>query len=347
MIQERERFSAGELAVVLSHFDLGVIESARELARGSRHSPKILIRTPRGRYLLKRRAQGRDRPERVVFSHQLLRHLRESGFPVPRLLSTRGGDESMVMHEDRVYELFEFVDGRRYDGSLEETSNAGKTLAKFHKVVDEFESAWLPALPGYHDSPNVRSSLNSIPTTTASHDSVMGREAELLGMTQELFERYDEAAEAVNLAGYADWPQSIVHGDWHPGNMLFATSKVCVVLDFDSARVCPRPVDVANGMLQFSILRGAEAPDAWPEFFDLTRMRRFWMGYLSRAPMTEPQRRAIPDLMCESLIAECVFPIAATGSLGQHAGFGVLQMVRKKVRWLLDARARIWKWMRE
>jgi len=344
---QRERFSASELAVVLSHYDLGVIESAREIPRGSRQSPKVLLKTGRGRYLLKRRAHGRDRPERVAFSHELLRHLRREGFPVPALMGTRDRQESMLQLDSRIYELFEFVDGGRYDGSLEETSNAGKTLAKFHRTVQPFLFEWMPDLPSFHDSDAVRASLNSIPSSTASHDSVVGHEAELLGMTQELYERYDDAAEAVNQAGYGSWPRIVVHGDWHPGNMLFAHQKVCVVLDFDSARMCPRPIDVSNGLLQFSILRGADSPDAWPEYFDVTRMRRFWMGYLSRAELSEPQRRAIPDLMCQSLIAECVFPIAATGSLGQHAGFGVLQMVRRKVRWLSDARERIWKWMRE
>ena len=44
MQAERERFSPDELAVVLSHYDLGVIYSAKEFARGSRKSPKLLLR---------------------------------------------------------------------------------------------------------------------------------------------------------------------------------------------------------------------------------------------------------------------------------------------------------------
>ena len=51
--------------------------------------------------------------------------------------------------------------------------------------------------------------------------------------------------------------------------------------------------------------------------------------------LTEPQRQALIPLMLESLIAESVVPIAATGSFGDMPGFGVLQTVRRKVRWLL------------
>ncbi|MFQ5805252.1 MAG: phosphotransferase enzyme family protein [Phycisphaerae bacterium] len=344
---ERERFSPSELAVVLSHYDLGVIESAKEFARGSRRSPKLLLRTAQGRYLLKRRAHGRARPARVTFAHTLLWHLRQKGFPVPELLSTRDGRESTLTHGGRVYELFEYVPGERYDGSLEQTAHAGKTLARFHRGVADFQTAWQPPPGGYHDSAAVRAGLNSIPTTIASHDSVIGQEAELLSLTQELYERYDEAAEAVNRLGYTRWPRWIIHGDWHPGNMRFRRNKVAVVLDFDATRRSPTATDVANGMLQFSILMGGDDPGQWPEFFDQARMRRFLMGYASRVKLDRDQRRAIPHLMIESLIAECVVPVAATGSLGQIPGFGILQMVRRKVHWLLRNFERLTQWIAE
>jgi homoserine kinase type II len=344
---ERERFSPDELAVVLSHYDLGVIQSAKEFARGSRRSPKLRLRTADGRFLLKRRAQGRDRPARVTFAHTLLWHLRQRGFPVPELLPTRDTGESMLLHEGRVYELFEYVSGGQYDVSLEQTMHAGQTLARFHRAVSDFQTAWQPPARGYHDSPKVRTGLNSIPTTISSHDSVSGCEAELLSLTQELYERYDEAADAVNRLGFEQWRCWIVHGDWHPGNMLFRKRKVVAVLDFDAVRRAPAVVDVANGMLQFSILRGGENPEQWPEFFDRTRMRRFLMGYAARVKLDAGQRQAIPHLMIESLIAECVVPVAATGSLGQIPGFGVLQMARRKVHWLRHGLEPLEQWLAE
>lgn len=347
MDAERERFSPSELAVVLSHYDLGVIESAKEFARGSRRSPKLRLRTADGRYLLKRRAHGRDKPARVTFAHTLLWHLRQKGFPVPELLYTRDTGESMLIHEGLVYELFEYVAGEHYDASLEQTAHAGKTLARFHRAVADFQAAWQPPAGGYHDSLAVRAGLNSIPTTISSHDSVSGHEAELLALTQELHERYDEAAEAVNRLGFGRWEGWIIHGDWHPGNMAFRGNQVAVVLDFDAVRRSPTVVDVANGMLQFSILWGGGDPDQWPEFFDQARMRRFLMGYATRVRLARSQRRSIPHLMIESLIAECVVPVAATGSLGQIPGFGVLQTVRRKVHWLLRNSERLREWLAE
>jgi hypothetical protein len=54
----REKFATDELAIVLSHYSIGVIESVTEFPRGSRKAPKLLITTDQGKYLLKRRARG-------------------------------------------------------------------------------------------------------------------------------------------------------------------------------------------------------------------------------------------------------------------------------------------------
>lgn len=347
MAPERERFAPSELAIVLSHYDLGVIESAKEFPRGSRRSPKLLLRSEKGRFLLKRRASGRDDPQRVSFTHDLLLYLHRHGFPTPRLVATRDAHASMLQLEGRMYELFEFVDGEGYDGSLDATEHAGLMLAVFHQTLAGFESQWQPPENSFHDLSIVRTGLNAIPSNTASHDSVFGHEAELLALTQYLHEQYDEAALEVRALGFGDWPVGVIHGDWHPGNMLFRDGRVVTVLDFDSARRQPRVIDIANGMLQFSILRGGGDPANWPDYFDLTRMRRFLMGYLLREPVAMSQRRAVPLLMIESLIAESAVPIAATGSLGPMPGFGVLQMIRRKVRWLLENQERLRTWLLE
>lgn len=347
MSEDREHFAPAEMAVVLSHYDLGVIATVKEFPRGSRRAPKLLLSAADGRrYLLKRRAPGRDDPYKVAFAHALLNHLREKRFPVPKLLGTRDEQNSLLQLDGKTYELFEFVPGERYGGALEQTTHAGKTLARFHRAVQDFHTEWLPPQGVFHDSAAVREGLNAIPTTIASHDSVIGQQAELLALTQELYERYDEAAAAVNAAGYPSWDKAIIHGDWHPGNLLFRGHRVVAVLDLDAARHQPRIIDLANGLLQFSILRGRSAPQEWPDFFDETRMRRFLRGYLAY-PTPPEQRRVLPELMIESLIAECVGPIAATGSFGRLPGFGVLQMARRKIHWLVEEAERLRSWLLE
>ena len=61
----------------------------------------------------------------------------------------------------------------------------------------------------------------------------------------------------------------------------------------------------------------------------------------------DPYASLDPRMTIESIISECVFPIAATGSFGHMPGFGVLQMLKRKVRWLLGNRERIMSWVME
>lgn len=347
MNDEYDRFAPDELAVVLSHYDLGVIESAKEFRRGSRRAPKLLLTTVRGRFILKRRAEGKDDPFKVAFAHALVGHLRARQFPVPALVGTRDDQNSMLQLFGHVYEVFEYVEGERYDASLEQTTRAGSTLAAYHEAVEDFDTEWNPPVGNYHDSEAVRNGLNAIPTVIAGHDSVSGCAGELLQITQHLYDYYDEAARTVNQSRTHAGLDTIIHGDWHPGNMLFRDDRVVAVLDFEAARRQPRMMDVASGMLQFSILRGDSAPDEWPDYFDETRMRRFLAGYLSRLPLLDEHRHMLPHLMIESLIAEAALPIAMTGGFGRLPGFGVLRMVHGKVRWLRENAERFRLWLRE
>jgi homoserine kinase type II len=347
MRSERDHFGREELAEVLSHYDIGVVKSAKEFGRGSRRAPKLLLETLNGRFLLKRRARGRNDPFKVAFSHALMGHLHARQFPLPALVGTCDDQNSMLQIGAHVYEVFEYVDGERCDNSLEETTNAGRTLADYHQAVAGFKTEWTPPAGSYHNAPNVRAGLNAIPTVTSSHDSVYGHEAELLHLTQKLHDQYDYAAAEANQGGFARWPGTIIHGDWHPGNMLFRRGKICAVLDFDAARHQPAIIDVAYGMLQFSILRGTAPPELWPDFFDETRMRRFLAGYQSRLALPADQRRCIPPLMTEALIAEAAVPIAVTGSFGALPGLGVLRMVARKIRWLGENAGRMRTWLTE
>jgi homoserine kinase type II len=336
LASDRDTFSAEELAVVLSHYDLGVISDIREFLRGSRRSPKLIITAERGRYLLKRRAKGRDNPYRVAFAHSIQMYLASKGFPIAQLVGTRYDNNSMMQLQKAVYELFEFVEAEHYDGSLTATLKAASTLGLYHKLLSEFRSEWEPSRGSYHDANGVRTGLNTVPSSLGSHESVFGREAEVLGVVQRLYDAYDDCAEAANRHGFADWPEQIVHSDWHPGNMLFKAGAVAAVLDYDAAKLAPRVTDIANGLLQFTIITGSDSPEEWPDHLDESRVKRFLLGYNEVGTMTTEEVRAIPALMVQALIAEAVLPIAATGSFGRMQGFGFLRMVERKVNWLRE-----------
>lgn len=330
----RAEFESQEMAAVLARYDLGVIRQIDRQFKGSRRSPKAILTTDRGRFLLKRRARGRDHPMKVAFAHGVQQSLGVQGFPVPQLIPTRDGDDTMVIINGQIYELFAYVPGLPYDRSPIATFDAGRVLGLFHRLLRQYESDWEPSRRGYHDANIVRNNLNGIPASVGKDDSVVGKETELLGTISALYDAYEEAAERANEAGFHEWPHQIVHSDWHPGNMLFLDGRVTAVIDYDSLHLLPPATDIANGALQFSIIGGPEDPRQWPAELDEERLRRFLVGYDAECTTSPEQMRLLPTLMIEALIAEAVAPIAATGSFGRIEGFRFMQMICRKVRWL-------------
>ncbi len=331
-------FDPFELAIVLSHFDVGRIQAVREFRRGSRKSPKLLIQTETGTYMLKRRAAGKDDPFRVAFSHALQLYLASKQFPLPRLMGTRGDNRSMLQYQHRIYEMFEYIKGGGYDNSLDATASAGKTLALFHKLLADYQPEYEPPVGSYHASRSVARSMDTIPGAIAKIDpkSAETESDKIVKAVAYLRAAYNEAAMRVNEIGLSDWPMQITHADWHPGNMLFRGSRVVAVIDYDAARIQQRVIDVANGVLQFSILGGGDDPSQWPNYVDAARFRRFIAGYDSvpGCVITRAELKTIPWLMIEALICESVIPIAATGSFARLDGLGFLLMIERKVRWL-------------
>jgi Ser/Thr protein kinase RdoA (MazF antagonist) len=324
---QRERFAADELAIVLSHYNLGVIESIAEFNRGSRRAPKLLITSESGRYLLKRRARGKDDLNKVRLTHALQRYLAAQQFPLPRLIGTAFDDDSMVVWRSGVYELFEYINGQPYPHSLEATYEAGRVLALYHELLTEFRLDPPSSMGSYHNQGMVDQGLAAIPSSVPPEEG-------LDSLLQALGETFHCAAEKVEALGFSQWPKQYVHGDWHPGNMLFRDNRVVAVIDYDSARQLQRITDVANGSLQFSIIGGDQDPSQWPDHVDESRLKRFIRGYDGVSILSRAEIQALPWLMAEALIAEAVLPIAITGSFGRIGGTGFLRMVQRKTQWI-------------
>ncbi len=324
---QRESFGVEELAIIMSHFDIGVIDSIVDFPRGSRKAPKLLVVSDQGKFLLKRRAGGRNDPYKVAFSHALQLHLASKQFPLPHLIGTKRENNSMLQWRNGIYELFEYIPGSGYPQTLESTFDSGRILALYHKLLEGFKSEWQPPTGSYHRAPAVEQGLKQIP-------SVIPGGPEIASLATFLIDSYHHAAEMVEHLGIEGWPKQIVHADWHPGNMLFRDNHVVAVIDYDSARLLPRIVDTANGALQFSIIGGDDDVAKWPDFTDEARYKRFLRGYDEVMLLSQAEIQTVPWLMVEALIAESVFPIAATGTFGRMEGLAFLQMVQRKVTWL-------------
>lgn len=339
ILEERSRplrFEPRELAIVLSHYDLGVIEQIRVFSRGSPRAPKVCLRGRGGDFLLKRRAPGRDDPGRVAFAQAVQGHLAASGYPVPAIVPTRDGQPCLRLG-GHTYEVFEFRPGVRYDGSIGGSAAAGDALARLHRALDGCRPPGDPPRTGYHGAVGIDAGLARIPEKVAAREpgtSIGGlrRTCEYLG------DAYHEAALRVDQGGFRSWPAGIIHGDWHPGNLLYdGNGRVSAVLDFDSARREPPAADLANGALQFSMIYAPQGdPARSPEGLDRERLAALAAGYRAAGGAVGPEAgAALPWLMIEALVLESVVPIAATGAFCGIPGSSFLQMIEAKVHWII------------
>jgi Ser/Thr protein kinase RdoA (MazF antagonist) len=324
-------FSTEELVRVLSHYDIGIIIQIKPLSGGNKRALKMAVVSEQGKFLLKRRPKGKDDLCRVAFAHAVQSHLATKAFPVTSLLATRDKNNTLLQLNHHIYELFKFVTGTRYDGSEEATIDAGRQLAKFHRHLADF--AYASAIGGlkscFHDSSTVRRHLK-----TLSSDRPTNPNKKLRNTAEALLTLYNESSVRVNELGFDSWQHQVVHGDWHPGNMLFSKHKLAAVLDFDSVRIAPPLTDLANGMLQFSIVANRPNPNDWPDYFDQDKLIQFLNGYRGVINLDENKLDSLVDLMIETMIAEAVLPIVATGFFGHLSGTDFLEMILRKANWL-------------
>lgn len=330
----REQFAAAELAIVLSHYELGILTDIVEFPKGSHAAAKVVVTSTKGRFLLKRRPRGKEDPYRVAFSHALQNFLAHKHFPLPHLIGTKESNNSMLKIEDAIYELYEFIEGVHYDGGLVTTYEAGKILGLYHKLVQDYHPEYDPPPGHYHDAKGVHEAFDRMAPILAKLPSAAGRDLEIENVLMSVRYAYAAAARAVNEMGIATWQTQIVHSDWHPGNMIFDRGHVAAVIDYDAARVAARVVDIANGCLQFSMVTGGRDVAGWEARTDTARAKRFLRGYDEMNVLSQAELAAVPFLMQEALIAQTVPRILKSGTFAGLDGFVFLQTLIRKVQWL-------------
>lgn len=330
-----EEIHGQDLVIVLSQYDIGKIERLSDYKKGSRRAAKMLITASKGSFLLKRRAIIKDVKQQVAVAHSVQRHLSEHRFPVAGLVDSLDG-KSFVEHEGRIYELFRYIKGERFDKTNPAAAEAGRVLAHFHDLLRDFPEDQALKRTSFHQGKSLLKVIDELQDVLKSKEP----QENLAGIEETveyLNNQYAIASKMVDDADFQSMPTCIVHADWHPGNMLYKDGEIIAVIDFDSLRVNPRITDIANGALQFSMRMGDPGEiDLWKEGFRGQTIRAMIQAYeqFTQLPLMASERSIVPFLMVEALIVESIVPIHKTGTFGSITGSAFLRMVEGKLRWL-------------
>jgi Ser/Thr protein kinase RdoA (MazF antagonist) len=316
-----------ELRQVLAHWDLGEVSSIQQLHRGSTRAPKVVIDCADGRFLLKRLANERTDANRIAFQHRVHRSLQAAGYPVPELVPLRRMTGTLLEREGFAYELCRYVDGRRYEGSIEDARSSGSRLAGFHDLTARHVTESPPGA-GFHDRADVYKAAKGLHKTRPELDEPHCT----------LLARMLKTARTAVSVHWDALPICVVHGDWHPGNLLFGSMGVVAVLDLETVRAEPRVAEIANALLHFSMpVGGGGGPDQLPpDAPEMDMLEALAHGYrlVSRAWLQEDEINVLPDLMLEALTVEAVIALHRHGGFGQWSGPAFLNFVCRRAAWI-------------
>ncbi len=342
----RATFTPEEVATVVRRFELPLVRAAEELAIGSSRSPKLILRTASGDFLLKRRAEDAAREDRVRFTQAVQLELERRGVRVPRLVRTAGGGAPALRADGQIYEVFEFVAGLPFDGSPAQAQAAARALGALHAAM----RGWVPPVPTPRGNYHAASSMDKLVDRARSTSVTLAVRSNLRLDERAFTEALQAVAQAYRVAGTRidlgdAGIQCINHADFHPGNAIFcADGTLAALVDFDSARMEDPILDFANGLLQFGHVRhrGLD-PGRWPVSIDDTLAREWTRGYVSANPEAAVGSRAaaVPWLMVEAAIAESVVALARGGRLGPVPGPRVIEYLRVRIDWLVVHSGRV------
>ena len=219
---------------ILASYDIGEVHGI-EVAGGTAGKCWRVASTT-GRYFLRCRGARTSSRQAVEFDHGFRRHLRARGVPTAAPIATRSG-ETWVLADGRAFELYHLVDGRSFSGSREELVETARALAHFHQAAAEY-----PARGGFNPipaqfavaAPEIGGSERmDDPELMAAAFERLACDDPALGYAVEQARRL---AREYGGSVYDALPRWLIHGDYHPGNLLYSDSgELAGIFDFDWA----------------------------------------------------------------------------------------------------------------
>lgn len=218
--------SSEAMAVLLARYDVGAIVSAKGIAEGVENS-NFLVDTDCARFILtlyEKRVDAADLP----FFMLLLDHLANKGLPVPRAIRDRSGVQLQEV-AGRPACLIEFLPGVSVTTpNAAQAESTGRALGQMHAALADFS----------HQRPNALGLAGWQQLADRCSD-------DLDQIAPSLKVRVEGELAWLDANWPAHLPQSIVHADLFPDNVLMRGDTVSGIIDFYFACTEVRAWDLA------------------------------------------------------------------------------------------------------
>jgi Ser/Thr protein kinase RdoA (MazF antagonist) len=232
--------------------------------------------------LVLKRGRSEQTDEDVEWEHRLLRDLAESGFPVPRPVSTFTG-RSWVSTKGRIWATLGYLPGRSLASeAAPDMHAAGAFLAKYHEAARLLSARPQRPTSGWLDQ------LRAV--------TPLGAVRQALGTDQEMclfMDLLSDLESNLAMTDYASAKHVAVHGDATNDNLIVAGEPPGIVglIDFGGAHIAPWPTDIANALWRSGRDRDADLG------LSIDRVVRFVAGFCGTRPPASDLARTIPVLI--------------------------------------------------
>lgn len=218
---------AEEVSVFLAKYDVGKLLSFKGIAEGIENS-NYLVETDQGHYFLTL-YENRVDPGDLPFFHDLLEHLKAAGCRVPAFISDSNG-EWLQQLCGRPACLIEFLSGVSVSKpNANQAMAVGRSLGDLHRAVADFSK--------------IRPNSLGISAWRALAEKCGAND--LNGIDVGLFDRISAELDILDKEWPVHLPQSVIHADLFPDNVLMLGDEVSGLIDFYFACTEIRAYDIA------------------------------------------------------------------------------------------------------
>jgi Ser/Thr protein kinase RdoA (MazF antagonist) len=184
----------------------------------------------------------------VEFEMQVLAYLERVGFPAPRVLAGTNGE--LIQKWDELLicacALIEGVPANSIPLTPAHLFSVGQRVATLQQTWATFESPFLPPIYLYLDMNRKAADMVGV---HLRHRGLSVDPDALITQWEQASQRLRHRVDLL--------PMGMVHGDLWPPNVMIQGEEAVAILDFESCYYGPKVIDVALGLMEFSMFHGA------------------------------------------------------------------------------------------
>lgn len=268
----------------------------------------------------------------AAYEHDVLKRLGDGGeWPVAAPIAAANG-ATIVEADGRLYALFPFLEGAAGPAhSLPHLRIKGRLLARLHDALAALRVTEQRPTVGKLWELDVNVHGSGYATFNDALAAFGRKHRELASGIRA--QRYRSLRELSRLR-YGEQPDTLIHGDFRSGNLLFAGGALSGALDFDLVHLDARITDIA-----WSVLSDCAEPPA-DTALDPAAAAAFLGGYAEHSPLTGAEARLIVPLIRAHNLAILASHLRSGSEIGDDPQ--LLYRVERRVRERLpqlDARA--------